>query len=467
MDFSINGDAAVIRTGFSDKQDMLIFMRGMETALKDYNAPVDFRAAGVQRKGHRDLWHMDSVFSLATDEVSPVQIARESIGGNHCFPCAVRVTLPGHGLGLAAVGTTWKDEAGIEWTLMRVENEASLLFLSADPFENDTLSYRKTIEGGLSPRFPAGEAGTFGRFLTEKLPTGLQKAPIDLIRGVRTVSKEFYGTKNGERVRLYGTATELDKVEIIDTSEILDPASEAECLRKARPAGGYPTEPSFTCPAPGVYPRAIARSVHHFSYLPDGTVLFEFDYKAEDCAAFDWYMAMMAQEKCDMGGGILRFIPGCLPFEMDGKTYDYRVPTPILAENALPRGFALGPTYWANKLEPPTREIDFLMKDETHCAAAFTTGFLPIDDGRPEIRRTTVSEAIYLVPSNKTYLAFAGGSGINPEEFETMPAPVKSMRGVMFRRYFPVDTVSREKGSVRFDIECGGQTYRFNDSWGE
>ncbi len=69
---------------------------------------MDFRAAGLQRKGSYDIWHMDKVLALSTDEASPMIINDDDIGCNHSQPCGVSVTAPAHGKNCADIGSLWR-----------------------------------------------------------------------------------------------------------------------------------------------------------------------------------------------------------------------------------------------------------------------------------------------------------------------------------------------------------------------
>ena len=87
---------------------------------------MSFHTAGLRRRTHNDEWHIDTVLSFATDECVPQKINGEYIGANHAWPAGVVVFLPDHGKTVADVGSLWKDEAGLSWTLMRIGNEENL-----------------------------------------------------------------------------------------------------------------------------------------------------------------------------------------------------------------------------------------------------------------------------------------------------------------------------------------------------
>lgn len=118
MDASRNGGDVAFRTPFSAEYDLVQVMSGLSPGDPWRNNPVDFRLAGLQRRGHADIWHVDRVLAFSTDECAPFLINGEDIGGNHGHPCAVRACVPGHGCTCRDAGTLWQDDAGMSHILL-------------------------------------------------------------------------------------------------------------------------------------------------------------------------------------------------------------------------------------------------------------------------------------------------------------------------------------------------------------
>ena len=149
MDVSRNGGDIAFRTRFSDASDLVQVLHGLET-MPGRNSPVDFKMAGLQRKGHPDIWHVDQVLAFSTDECSPMVINGEDIGGNHGQPCGVKITVPAHGKTCRDVGTLWQDAAGMTWTLLRVENQDVLLMISRNIGEGKyAYDFASAVQGEL------------------------------------------------------------------------------------------------------------------------------------------------------------------------------------------------------------------------------------------------------------------------------------------------------------------------------
>ena len=129
MDISLHQTRLSVRTSFDEERDLIQIFSGMKSENLDYNDPIDFRVAGLQRKGHGDIWHVDEALAVTTDEAAPVMLLDDWMGSNHGYSCAVRAYVPAHDKTYADIGSLWEDEAGIRWTLLRVE-EDMLLFLS-------------------------------------------------------------------------------------------------------------------------------------------------------------------------------------------------------------------------------------------------------------------------------------------------------------------------------------------------
>ena len=228
MDVSRNGGDVAFRTAFSDEYDLVQVMSGL-SSIPEKNCPVDFRLAALQRKGHPDIWHMDQVLAFSTDECSPMVIHREDIGGNHGHPCAIRVTAPGHGRTVRDVGTLWRDEDGLHFTLLRVENGNQLLFLSENtgPSKLD-YAFANHIAGALT----CVDDG--GVLIPQAQQGGAQLTPA-----IRHIRREAVCLKDGRWLEIGGWVEGCERTEIREEYEIVNPATVARGrLHPAAEPGG-------------------------------------------------------------------------------------------------------------------------------------------------------------------------------------------------------------------------------------
>ena len=199
MKISFHGGEGVFRTPFDDRFDLTQIFRGLgEARALDFNGPVDFRAAGLVRRECRDIWHLDRVLALSTDEVPPLMFRGMDAGGTHSSPAATRLTLPSHSLGLADVGTLFRDDDGRSWTLIRVEDDAHVLFVSDD----STLAVCREL--GPSGMLRRGAAS--GEGLRELVLPPDSGSRVDLKRAIRCLERSVWCGQSapgaGEMVRI-------------------------------------------------------------------------------------------------------------------------------------------------------------------------------------------------------------------------------------------------------------------------
>ena len=453
MDISRNGSDVVFRTSFSDRDDLIQIMSGVGEGAPETNNPVNFRLAGLQRKGHCDIWHADQVLSFATDECTPVVINGEDIGGNHGFPCAVLVFAPEHGKTVRDVGSLWRDEAGVLWTLLRVDNRDWLLLISENIGRSDTqFDFTDYISGHLSYLENGQE--------TQAIVPESQCGHVQLTRAIRCIKRDLTCLKRGEWRLVTGTLTDCREARICEEYEIVNPSGVAMAIRKNRPKGGYDAPPSLG--------QGEAMFLYRMTYriLDDGTILCDFDHQLLQPVRLEWYLGIMYQEKCDLyGGGVWRYIPKLRPFVSEGCRFDFSMPYNT-AGQPMPRSFSLTPDVWTNPASPPDRQIDFIARENGTYLAAFAGGFLPCFDGAPEYRARHITDAGEIVRSVKTYPTFAGGKKnvlVNRENSASdgfSPLNLASLRGVGYRKYF---LPPPEGENACYTVEYAGITYLYMD----
>ncbi len=422
MDISQSSGEIVFRTPYSDQYNLLQFFRGIKKGTNSFNCPVSFHTAGFQRKDHPDLWHVDVVLSFATDECTPQVINGTYIGANHGWPGAVVVHAPGHDKTAADVGALWQDESGLQWTLMRVEDEENLLFLSENTGEsNELFAFSDHITGTLSYVSHGAHPSAISVLS--------QRGGAQLFSANRYRRRAVYAWKDGRRFLVPGTVLDVDCAEIVEEYEIINPVTVADALRADRPAGGYPADPDLAVGEAMLLHRVIYR------VLGDGTILVLFDHERLQDVRWSGTLGIMYQEKNDVGaGGIWRVIPALKPVRCDGKTFDFSVPYNTTGGD-FPSFCPLPQETWENPDCPPDHQLDFIHRADGTCLAAFAGGYLPVYDGHPSVRAKNIQSAATLIETRKTYPNFAGDLRIYPGAVKDMPTMERS-RGVGYRRYF-------------------------------
>lgn len=462
VDISINGAQVAFRTPFSPFFDLIQIFQGLDEGPLFQNNPVDFLAAGLQRKGHPDIWHMDQVLAFSTDEASPVVINGEDIGCNHSHPCGVEMLAPCHGKDCTDIGSLWQDQTGLTWTLMRVLDGDRLLFLS------ENIGSSPEDYAFASAAVPPLTYISDGRHQEPIRPVS-QQGGVQLHRSIRHRLRQVFYYKDGHRLPLTGSREGCDQAEICEEFEIINPATVAETLRKSRPIGGYSAPQDLAVGEPMFLYRMTYR------ILGDGTILCDFDHRLLQDVRLLCYLGIMYQEKCDISNrGIWRCIPKAAPFDHEGISYDFSVPYNTSA-SPLPYRFPLTREHWALPDNPPDRQIDFIRGPggpaftEGPCVAAFAGGFLPCFDGRPEHRRHHITDAVDLAGSRKTYPIFAGGAMNILRETDPAcadgrePLLFRSLRGVAYKKYF----LPSEKSCSQYPVNYEGDTYLYMDFFGD
>ena len=399
------------------------------------NCPVDFMESGLMQRDKWDCWHIDVPFALNTDEATPVIVNDCYIGANHGEHSAVLVYAPNHEKTVADVGSLWQDEAGVKFTLMRVNDEDYLTFLSENKGETvDNYQFVKNIDGTL-----------------EYLENGENRAKItparqnvaDLRRSVRYKEKKVVAFVNGEAQTLVGSC-DCDRAEIHEEYEIINPATVAEDLRRLRPKGGFSAELDL---ARFGKPMLSCKLIYRIEN--DGTVFTIFDYKRLTNVHFSKIMGVMYQEKLDVyGGGIWRYFPKALPFECDEGEFDFSKPTSIGA--SFPHSFAMTRENFADEGSPNERAVDYFRNRNGDDELAFACGFLPLYDGVKEIRDKQVDFPVYVISTRKHYPTFANGE-------------LGNVKGVGYKKYF----IPQKNRASLYTLEFGGKTYLYADIFDE
>lgn len=390
MELSIHGDKVVVRTRFSDRYDLSQIFQGVclpEQKPDDRNMPVDFLCAGLVRREARDIWHIDRMLAYSTDEATPLMIGGGDVGANHGYPCLVRAKLWAEGGALAAAqpDTVWTDGAGHLWKIIRRERSVSaersgtyLLLGEMTGTELTVRAFRSDLSGDLS----LGGAVIHAEKIAEE---------VDLTSAVRHTLCEVHFDK--ER----GTASIAEEYDIL--------------------------HPGFRSPKTAITCDTLCRVRNVYSVADDGTVTVDFTVTARQPLRIDAILGTMYQEKCDLGGGIRRTIPGTRPFTAtseNGETHTFDFSRPVnTSGDAFPgRYIYLTREYWADPDVPPIMQRDEMRDAAGNTVCTFEAGF--------ESRPCPVRCAWQIVPSRKTYPVFADDLTL---------AAGETVSGRAFRRY--------------------------------
>ncbi len=448
MDLSLNGSSVVVSTPFSEGHSLQQIFACVKDEYLYSNNPIEFRAAGLKRKANRDIWHMDTVLSLSTDETPPALLNGEDIGGNHGFPCETAAVCPSHGKTPEDIGSLWRDEAGILWTLLKAEAPDRLSFVSENLGTDDAdFRFAGEIRGTLS-------------FVSD----GIHRDPVrpeaqfprqQMRPAVRFLRKDLSYEKDGARRPFFAGVSGADSFRMEEEYEIVNPATVADALRRGRPAGGYPAPPSLAAGDAMMNVRLT------YDVADDGTVLCRFHLRLLD-GRISWkgHLGIMYQVKSDVfDRGVWRVIPGVRPLTERGVTYDFSRPLNT-SQDPFPNALAVRPEDWEDPSHPQDRQLDLIRGPggpafgDGDCIAGFAAGYLPVGDGDPAFRREHLDASLFIVGSRKTYPNFLGSAGGGGESF-------REMKGVAYKKYYLPDS----RDFSRYTVACDGKTYLYGDFW--
>ena len=424
---------ALFVTPFDNKYNLVQKFRGLDKQpCLTANFPVDFMESGLMQKDKWDCWHIDVPFAICTDEATPCFVNGSYIGANHGGESAVKVICTNHQKTFADIGSLWQDQTGTQFTLVRVEDEDCLLFLSQNLGKSlKNYAFKRQIDGELTF---VGNGENKNPILAES------QVSAELIPTNRYLQKQVYVYVDGVKTKLYGSK-QCDYAQIYESYQIINPATVTDDLRAKRPNGGYSSNVNL---ADFGSPMITANLTYTIN--PDGAVITEFDYKSNDLADFNHFMGVMFQEKLDVyGGGIYRYIPKILPFETAEGVFDFSKPYPIL--NApYPKDEHLCRDKFNDNGSPTERCVDYFRDTNGVDKLGFACGFLPLFDGQPSIRDKSVNEVWHAKKTRKFYPMFCD---VNVTDF----------KGVGYKKYF----IPTENKGGYYTVDYGNQKFIYVD----
>ncbi len=436
MFLTVHDDKILIQTPYNEKYDLVQKFSGATLGRTLYNGHYDFTEAGLmerdKEKGYYDPWHLDVPFSSSTDDVPGVGVNGAWIGALHGQPCCVTLYAPAHGKTTRDIGSVWKDDLGVSFTLLRPVGEDYLLLVSENVGTLTDYKFVTKIEGTLTYA-SNGEN-------TAAIPANDDQVTSFLCRAYRFTKKRIVCTKDGKEKNVLGSCT-CDSARLEEEYDIVNPATVAPALTKARPEGGFDYVPDLS-----ELGEAMLRVKNVYHLLGDGTILCEFSFEKLMDVHFERTCGAMFQHKLDVhGGGIHRYIPKMLPFTEKENTFDFSSPI-HMEEEPYPDNFLVTPVYWENPASPPDRVVDYFRDSEGHDKLCYSLGFLPIFDGEPQKRLRHLAHSHMLYRTRKYYPTFMCGD-------------LDRVHGVAFKKFFVPE---KDRASV-YSVKAFGKTYIYMD----
>ena len=343
----------------------------------------------------------------------------------------------------ADIGTRWRDDRGVFWTCLRLADDCRALFVSDNQGPSDTAyAFVPALSGSLHSRD--------GR----SVPVTAQQTGVPMAPAIRSVSRHVTARIKGTWQPVTGDVADCDLARIEECYEIINPATVAADLCRARPRGGYADNPHVAA-----FGTPMLRISNRFTLHPDGAVVISFRHQALQTVNWQGFLALMYQEKCcPPGGSVRRYIPGIRPLRQGNRRWDFSRPVDLA--RPFPDDLPVTREHWARPDLPPDRQIEQIRAGRGQCVA-FASGILPLADGRADIRRQELKQALTLVSSRKSYLTFCGngqptGAGEGGPSFACR-------QGAVYRLYYPSDpgvslyTVPGEDGEEYLYVDFMGR----------
>ncbi len=422
------------------------------------NPIIDFGTAELVDKNTGKKTSLNGYYS--SDETNPQLINGLYIGSNH-GAMGARVTSNNHGKTQADVGSVWTDANGIKWDLIRVEDANKLFFLQQKNYNLATTNFG--FSGNIAGPLTYVSDGVNTGSITVNSSSATQTFP-----SIANVEHTFYLVRDGEMIefdnRVSGVSYKADEVVVVEEYDIINPASIAPALRQNKPDGGYVEAPSI----------AVGEPIFHYKQTltvkADGTIFTEIDHEVlTDLNSYETYGYQFYQRANPYGGGAWRQVPGTKEFT-DGKGVNWDITTPYEYTNVpgtaatnlpVPKSRTLKKADWIDSDVVPSRILDFIRDEDGKNVMGYMTGFLPIYDGEPSVRKTKTNSNIYMYDEKaKAYPIFVSSSGIADKTVLT--AEGSRIHGVSYRKY--VDLTGFEKNNTQYyTINHENMTYYYVD----
>ncbi len=398
------------------------------------------------------------------DESAPPYMNGTYLGANHGASEGVEVTATAHGKTNGDLGSVWVDNAGVQWTLIRVIDENTILFLSeternettgnwkfADTITGTTLTYDTSVSDNFAVNTDAITSLTVKTTSVQVFPSiGNRVLKMHVVRDGETTTYE-----NMDLVR-EGFKISGSKVILEETYDVIDPTLIGESMRANRPDGGYTSMADISIGDP------IMKYKQTITIYEDGDVIIDLDHEIlKKVYSFQYYGYQYYKRADAFSGGLYRYMPGLKKYVSGDKEYDFS--TPILmpisdvtnaSSDLIPSSFIATSSYWANDIVPD-RVIEYYKDTEGEYKMAFASGFVPIYDAAPDVRGENVTQTLYMLDriGHKVYPMLANG--------DNYKAAGSKIRGVVFRHYDALDQSTKKV--TAYDVEYKDDVYFYVD----
>ena len=331
------------------------------------------------------------------DDATPWNLNGTYIGANHGCSDAREVVSASHGRTADDLGTVWKDGAGAEFVLLKVEDADRLWFLSVDQGDGAIWRFTRTLA---APALTRADGQT--------IP--FTDAHMVQLRPACRITRQDY-LIDGQRPLADGEPVTCEFLDIAEDYDIINPGS------LVRDMVEHPGEQrSFVADQ---LDAVVANSIL-YRFHPNGACVI--DYRAEALQEFNLgYMGFIQSAKLTAGTNYTTheyFIPKTLPFTQDGLAYDFRSGQDYRTAPPSALNFSVDKLNVEDPGNLPERFIQMLGHEENGRVVhdvGYALGYsLVTGITVPEARAANCGRPLFLYTSAKSYPAAVDAKMGNP-----------------------------------------------------
>lgn len=354
------------------------------------------------------------------DEAAPIYFNGGYIGANHGYIKTQNIYLANHGKTYADIGSSWVDDSGMTFYIIRYIDANNIWVLGENVFDSDIFGAAGNIVGSLTHVEGARNTQPLSGFI--RTAKQLRPATKNLTKKVLLNGKKEI-SNNGT---YYGKS-----VDIVEFYDIVNPFSALDKIRANKPVGGYTKNPPLNDG------DSVVSVSNIYRFFSDGTNLIITDITNHLDIDFGYFGITQQGASSDaFGGGVYKYLPKSLPLTEGSTVYDLR--TPIDNANIVDALHYTSP-YWEMTGNPPDRTIDYFKDSNGDNQLGFALGYLPIGDGID--RANKVEDAWFINNTKKNYPKFVDSKLGSPLPKDT------SIQGIAYRKFYPLNDL-KSSGSV-------------------
>lgn len=360
----------------------------------------------------------DSLVRQLGDDIAPYRVFGVTIGANHGYS-KTKITLDNHGKTDSDVGSVWSDGTK-QWVIVDIVSSSQLnITARADntTFSSGTLTHVSGASntGSMTPT-AAASSQWYPVSKNRNLTCNVDGVSVDLA----TVASYSYKSH----------ATFSESYDIMSKTDIV----EWIILNKG---------------AALLYYYADASISVSMSYRFDtrGGCTISTDFAAlKAISAFQDIMFTQSVKMNTTGGAVNFYIPKTLPFVHESVNYDFSAPTSLDSTTLATRI-----NFTSDRCVATGQLADRVI--QLNNTIGYATGYLPVLDTAPGVRRTNASnKALQISEAKKTYMSCIDG-------LKTSLSAGDYFRTVCYRNYFELSSAR----TATYIVESGQGDYLYAD----